>query len=215
MVRRRNKRAGIVRAKVSVSAPGCACTVSAPLPTHHPPQTSSHIACAGSNCPPCLPTLAACLFHRPDVCPGPPYGQAQPRTGKGYGTAQERVTVVGKVCVCVWGLGVLPWCLAPNGIRGERQHKGDKVKLRCCQLQLTTSGPNSRGTGALSRHRSYSHLTPLFLPTLSFICNSFFSCCIVLFLPSFPTPARNAPPGLCQHAVMYQQAALHNQASIL
>lgn len=58
----------------------------------------------------------------------------------------------------------MPWCLAPNGIRGERQHKGDKVKLRCCQLWLTTSGPDSSGTGALSRHRSHSPFTPLFFP---------------------------------------------------
>lgn len=37
-----------------------------------PPQAQlySHTACAGCNCLPCLPTLVACLFQRPNVCPG-------------------------------------------------------------------------------------------------------------------------------------------------
>lgn len=98
--------------------------------------------------------------------------------------------MVVKVCTCVCvfdggGGGFLPWCLAPNGIRGERQRKGDKVKLRCCQLWLTTSGPNSRGTGALSRHRSHSPFTPLCLSTHPFqlIFLSFYCSFLLILLP--------------------------------
>lgn len=87
------------------------------------------------------------------------------------------------MCGGVWGLGVLPWCLAPNGIRGERQRKGDKVKLRCCQLRLTASGPNSRRTGALSRHHTHS----FFYPTHPFISNSFLSPFVVFLMP-LPQP---------------------------
>lgn len=100
-------------------------------------------------------------------------------------------------------MGVLPWCLAPNGIRGERQRKGDKVELRCCQLRLATSGPNSGETGALSRHRSHSPFTPLSLSTHPFISNSFFSHFIVL--PFIPSPRLNAPAVSWQHSMMQER----------
>lgn len=104
-----------------------------------------------------------------------------------------------KVCVyvCVMGGGVgrggvLPWCLVPNGIREEQQHKGDKVKLRCCQLRLTASGPSSRGTGALSRHRSHFLSPPA--PSIS---HSFFSHFIVpppTTTTTKTTPTRHPTP---------------------
>lgn len=58
---------------ILVHALFCACALSVQPPHPTPPAHAySHTACAGSNCLRCLPTLPAFLFHRADVCPGPP-----------------------------------------------------------------------------------------------------------------------------------------------
>lgn len=153
-----------------------------------------------------LIVCAVCPHYRPFCSTGlmfvlgPQNGRAQPKMGK-----RIRDDTGGCVMVVKGGLGVLPWCLAPNGIRGEQPRKGNKVKLRCCQLRLTTSWPDSGGTGALSRHRSHSPFTPFSLSTHPFISNSFFSHFIVLLHP--PPPRPNAPPASCQRSVMQQRRA--------
>lgn len=131
----------------------------------------------------------------------PSAGPAQSRREKDRRRDSESGWV--GVCVRVGPGGVLPWCPAPNGIRGEWQREGDKVKLRCCQLWLTTKRPDISRTGVLSRHRSHS-LSPHFLhhwpPSLSPSQAHFF-----LLLLSFSPPA--APPASCQCFMMQKERA--------
>lgn len=89
----------------------CLCFV---CPCPPPPHACSysHTACAGSNCLPCRPTLAARLFHRLDVCPGPLHGQVHPKMGQGYVTTQEGVWWRWK-CVCMSGDGGLAMVPGP------------------------------------------------------------------------------------------------------
>lgn len=174
---------------ILVHALFCACALSVQPPHPTPPRLMhTHIQHVLV-----LIVCAVCPHYRPFCSTGlmfvlgPQNGRAQPKMGK-----RIRDDTGGCVMVVKGGLGVLPWCLAPNGIRGEQPRKGNKVKLRCCQLRLTTSGPDSGGTGALSRHRSHSPFTPFSLSTHPFISNSFFSHFIVLLHPPPPPPERSS-----------------------
>lgn len=139
LIFRRNSKSSEIQRDALCDVLLCVCLIVCasllrPVHTRIQPSLSLSLSIClrSSDCLSCLSILAACLFHRPDVCPGPPY-RTRPAQDGGLdagGDDKGGWALVVKVCMCVCMGGSChgAWSLmgseGSGGIRGIRSSWG-------------------------------------------------------------------------------------------